>query len=100
MSEEGGSPGTAGEMARKKEAPKIKLVLQGSQDNKMTVVVKKSTKVGKLLGAYCDARGVNRGDFRVICCGQMMKEDDEIGSYSLHDGDVVEVVAAQVGGCL
>lgn len=81
-----------------KERPQIKIVLQGSQDNRTTVLARKSTKIGKLLSVYCKERNVNAEEYRLVFCGKVMNEGEEVGCYDVHDNDVIEVVASQTGG--
>lgn len=81
-----------------KECPQVKIVLQGSQDNRTIVLAKRTTKISRLLSAFCKERNVNSREFRLVYKGKVMQEDEEVGNYNMRDNDVIEVVASQTGG--
>ncbi|KAI5150877.1 small ubiquitin-related modifier [Enteropsectra breve] len=82
-----------------KQEEQVKLVLQGSSDNKTVVLAKPSTKISKLLKAYCRERNISPQEYRLVYKGKVLQEDGDVSIYNIKDNDVIDVVASQVGGC-
>lgn len=78
----------------------VKIALHGANDNRTVVLAKKTTKINRLLNAYCKERGVSPKEYRLIYKGKVLQEAEEISTYNMASGDVIEVVASQTGGSL
>ncbi|KAI4292615.1 small ubiquitin-related modifier [Pancytospora philotis] len=82
----------------KKESPSIKVKLLGNDGDFSTVLAKRTTQAGKLLKAFCDARGVSRSEYRLVYNKKVLDENAEIGQYGVEDDSVLNVLASQTGG--
>lgn len=76
----------------------IKLVLEGGQDFRTVVLAKSSTKIYKLLEAFCKEHKVDQKEYRLIYKDKVLRLDERLESYNLPTDSVISVVASQVGG--
>jgi hypothetical protein len=76
----------------------IKLVLEGGQDFRTAVLAKPSTKVYKLLEAFCKEHKVDQKEYRLIFKDKVLALDERLESYNLPNEATISVVASQVGG--
>ncbi|KAH8788486.1 ubiquitin-related domain-containing protein [Diaporthe sp. PMI_573] len=93
---ENGSPG-----AERQEAPaqtehlNIKVT---DNNNEVFFKIKKSTKLEKLMGAFCERQGKNVTSVRFLFEGQRVQPNDTPDTLEMQDGDTLEVHQEQVGG--
>lgn len=85
-----------GHEERKKEH--IKLTLEGGQDFKTVVLAKPSTKVYKLLDAFCKEHKVDPKEYRLIHKDKVLHLDERLEGYNIGDNTTISVVASQTGG--
>lgn len=83
-----------------KKDERIKISLEAGNSSKTVVLAKPTAKASKLLKAYCAEHNVGFNSYRLIYKGKVLKENDAISDYNLKDGDTINVVAVQTGGCL
>ncbi|KAI1364629.1 ubiquitin family protein [Xylaria arbuscula] len=93
---ESGSPG-----AERNEAPaggehlNIKVT---DNNNEVFFKIKRSTKLEKLMSAFCERQGKNVDSVRFLFEGQRVQKTDTPDSLEMTDGDTLEVHQEQVGG--
>ncbi|KAI0873491.1 ubiquitin family protein [Hypoxylon argillaceum] len=93
---ESGSPG-----AERNEAPaggehlNIKVT---DNNNEVFFKIKRSTKLEKLMTAFCERQGKNVDSVRFLFEGQRVQKTDTPDSLEMTDGDTLEVHQEQVGG--
>ncbi|ODN83996.1 hypothetical protein L202_00031 [Cryptococcus amylolentus CBS 6039] len=61
--------------------------------------IKKTTKLNKLKTAYADRVGTDVGSIRLIFDGERILDHQTAADLDLEDGDSLDVVLQQVGGC-
>ncbi|KAI3397469.1 hypothetical protein diail_10681 [Diaporthe ilicicola] len=93
---ENGSPA-----AERQEAPaqtehlNIKVT---DNNNEVFFKIKKSTKLEKLMGAFCERQGKTVNSVRFLFEGQRVQPNDTPDTLEMQDGDTLEVHQEQVGG--
>ncbi|KAI1386936.1 ubiquitin-like protein [Hypoxylon trugodes] len=92
-----GSPG-----AERQEAPaggaehlNIKVT---DNNNEVFFKIKRSTKLEKLMTAFCERQGKSVEAVRFLFEGQRVQKSDTPDSLEMADGDTLEVHQEQVGG--
>lgn len=61
--------------------------------------VRQTTVLSKVINAYCESTGVEKAAMRFLVDGLRLCEEKTPADYNLEDGDVVDVVLEQTGGC-
>jgi len=67
-------------------------------NNEVFFKIKRSTKLDKLMSAFCDRQGKNINSVRFLFEGQRVQGTDTPDSLEMQDGDTLEVHQEQVGG--
>lgn len=79
----------------------LKLFLEGGSGFKTTTILAKpSTKVYKLLDAYCKEHNVDPKEYRLIYKDKVLHLDERLESYNFPSESTINVVASQTGGFL
>ncbi|KAI1432006.1 ubiquitin family protein [Xylaria sp. CBS 124048] len=68
-------------------------------NNEVFFKIKRSTKLEKLMTAFCERQGKNVESVRFLFEGQRVQKTDTPDSLEMTDGDTLEVHQEQVGGC-
>ncbi|KAI0508514.1 ubiquitin family protein [Xylaria bambusicola] len=68
-------------------------------NNEVFFKIKRSTKLEKLMTAFCERQGKNVDSVRFLFEGQRVQKTDTPDSLEMTDGDTLEVHQEQVGGC-
>jgi len=61
--------------------------------------VKKSTKFGKIFGAYAKRKSIELNVLRFVYDGQRVSADSTPESLDMDDNDQLDAMLEQVGGC-
>ncbi|KAH9975069.1 ubiquitin-like protein [Lactifluus volemus] len=61
--------------------------------------IKRNTKLSKLQGAYANKVGKDVGSIRFLYDGNRINDDDTPATLDMEDGDTIDVMVEQVGGC-
>ncbi|KAM9874699.1 ubiquitin family protein [Verticillium dahliae] len=69
-------------------------------NNDVFFKVKHSSKLEKLMNAFCDRQGKALSTVRFVFEGQRVQPTDTPGALEMADGDTLEVYQEQVGGCI
>ncbi|KAI0530415.1 ubiquitin family protein [Xylaria digitata] len=67
-------------------------------NNEVFFKIKRSTKLEKLMTAFCERQGKNVDSVRFLFEGQRVQKTDTPDSLEMTDGDTLEVHQEQVGG--
>ncbi|KAI1817900.1 ubiquitin family protein [Poronia punctata] len=67
-------------------------------NNEVFFKIKRSTKLEKLMTAFCERQGKNVESVRFLFEGTRVQKTDTPDSLDLADGDTLEVHQEQVGG--
>lgn len=94
MAENGGTD--LGSQSMKQD--QIKLSLEGGHDFRTVVLAKSSTKVYKLLDAFCKEHKVDPKEYRLIYKDKVLRLDERLESYNLPKEATISIVASQTGG--
>ncbi|ROW11497.1 hypothetical protein VMCG_01499 [Cytospora schulzeri] len=95
--QENGSPmGEPQEAPAQPEHLNIKVT---DNNNEVFFKIKKSTKLEKLMGAFCERQGKALNSVRFLFEGQRVQPTDTPDTLEMQDGDTLEVHQEQVGGC-
>ncbi|KAK4452954.1 ubiquitin-related domain-containing protein [Podospora aff. communis PSN243] len=68
-------------------------------NNEVFFKIKRSTKLEKLMSAFCDRQGKSMQSVRFLFEGQRVQPGDTPDTLEMADGDTLEVHQEQVGGC-
>ena len=85
--------------AKKEKQASIELTVKGQDGTEVVFKVKSSTLFGKLFDAYCDKKAVSRESVRFLIDGDRIKPEDTPGGIGLENGDMIDAMIMQVGGC-
>ncbi|POS80387.1 hypothetical protein DHEL01_v201197 [Diaporthe helianthi] len=92
---ENGSPAERQEAPAQTEHLNIKVT---DNNNEVFFKIKKSTKLEKLMGAFCERQGKTVSSVRFLFEGQRVQPNDTPDTLEMQDGDTLEVHQEQVGG--
>ncbi|KAH7359096.1 ubiquitin-related domain-containing protein [Plectosphaerella cucumerina] len=67
-------------------------------NNEVFFKIKRSTKLEKLMNAFCDRQGKAPATVRFVFEGQRVQPTDTPDALEMADGDTLEVYQEQVGG--
>ncbi|KIW67494.1 hypothetical protein PV04_06738 [Phialophora macrospora] len=90
-----GAGGDAGQTAAGNEHLNIKVT---DGNNEVFFKIKKSTKLEKLMKAFCERQGKDPKTARFLFEGQKVQTGDTPESLEMQDGDSIEVHQEQIGG--
>ncbi|KAK3394842.1 ubiquitin-related domain-containing protein [Podospora didyma] len=93
---ENGSPGGHAEAPQGAEHLNIKVT---DNNNEVFFKIKRSTKLEKLMTAFCERQGKTLASVRFLFEGQRVQPTDTPDTLEMQDGDTLEVHQEQVGGC-
>ncbi|KAL2144990.1 hypothetical protein VTI28DRAFT_8219 [Corynascus sepedonium] len=68
-------------------------------NNEVFFKIKRSTKLEKLMTAFCERQGKAPASVRFLFEGQRVQPTDTPDTLEMQDGDTLEVHQEQVGGC-
>ncbi|KAF3764892.1 hypothetical protein M406DRAFT_356715 [Cryphonectria parasitica EP155] len=68
-------------------------------NNEVFFKIKRSTKLEKLMNAFCERQGKTLQSVRFLFEGQRVQPTDTPDTLEMADGDTLEVHQEQVGGC-
>ncbi|KAK3945259.1 ubiquitin-related domain-containing protein [Diplogelasinospora grovesii] len=90
-----GSPPQAEPQAQSAEHLNIKVT---DNNNEVFFKIKRSTKLEKLMTAFCERQGKTLASVRFLFEGQRVQPNDTPDTLEMTDGDTLEVHQEQVGG--
>lgn len=67
-------------------------------NNEVFFKIKRSTKLEKLMTAFCERQGKSLSSVRFLFEGQRVQPQDTPDTLEMQDGDTLEVHQEQVGG--
>ncbi|KAK5098493.1 SUMO protein smt3 [Exophiala xenobiotica] len=94
MADQDQSP-NGGEAPQATEHLNIKVT---DNNNEVFFKIKRSTKLEKLMNAFCDRQGKDAKTVRFLFDGQRVTGQDTPDSLDMNDGDTLEVHQEQIGG--
>ncbi|KAH6660233.1 ubiquitin-related domain-containing protein [Truncatella angustata] len=93
---ESGSP--AGERSEAPAGAEHLNIKVTDNNNEVFFKIKRSTKLEKLMNAFCERQGKSMTSVRFLFEGQRVQPTDTPDSLEMADGDSLEVHQEQVGG--
>ncbi|KAM0679851.1 Small ubiquitin- modifier 2 [Glugoides intestinalis] len=82
-----------------KKAEQLKLHVEGGQGFQITTILaKQSTKVYKLLDAYCKEHNIDPKEYRLIFKDKILHLDKRLEEYNFPPEATINVFASQTGG--
>lgn len=97
--ENGASPPPGGEPAAPPAAEHLNIKVTDN-NNEVFFKIKRSTKLEKLMNAFCERQGKTMNSVRFLFDGQRVQPTDTPDSLEMADGDTLEVHQEQVGGSI
>ena len=88
------APATAPETA----PSDLELRVKAQGGDEIVFKVRPSTRLGKLMRAYCDQVGCKPGKTRFLYDGNRINEDDTPSSLGLENHDIIDAVYEMIGG--
>jgi len=77
----------------------INLKVVGQDGNEVFFKIKKHTALRKLTEAYCQRQGVSPSSIRFLYDGRRIQPDQTPKELGMEDGDVIDAMLHQTGGC-
>lgn len=82
---------------QKEDVLTVRIKDQGGEETFFRVKTK--TQMGKIFGAYAQRKGVQLSSLRFLLDGERINPEDTSISLELEDGDQIDVLLEQFGGC-
>lgn len=79
--------------------PHLNLRVIGQSGNEIAFKMRGSTPLRKLMSAYCERHSINEKAVRFLFDGMRIEEKQTPEDLDMQDGDVIDVVLQQTGGC-
>ncbi|KAL2128033.1 hypothetical protein VTI74DRAFT_6741 [Chaetomium olivicolor] len=95
----GGAGAGAADMAGAPAATEHLNIKVTDNNNEVFFKIKRSTKLEKLMTAFCERQGKSLASVRFLFEGQRVQPTDTPDTLEMTDGDTLEVHQEQVGGC-
>ncbi|KAJ1724452.1 SUMO protein smt3 [Coemansia erecta] len=76
----------------------INLKVVSADSSEVMFKIKRSTKLAKLMQAYCSRTGKAYGTVRFLVDGERVGSDTTPNDLGLEDGDTIDAMTEQVGG--
>mmetsp|Transcript_15489 Transcript_15489/g.31343 ORF Transcript_15489/g.31343 Transcript_15489/m.31343 type:complete len:97 (+) Transcript_15489:303-593(+) len=76
----------------------LNIKVRDAEGNEVQFKIKKTTKFGKLMTAYCDKMGAEPGSYRFLFDGNRISEGQTPEELELEDGDCIDALLHQQGG--
>ncbi|BEI82392.1 hypothetical protein CcaverHIS002_0302600 [Cutaneotrichosporon cavernicola] len=77
----------------------LNIKIRATDSSEVFFKIKKTTKLNKLKTAYADRVGHDPTAIRLLFDGARILDNQTAEDLDLEDGDVLEVLLEQVGGC-
>jgi hypothetical protein len=74
-------------------------VIRDQLGQKTKFKIRRDLRLGKVFNAYCKRHGVELGLLRFMIDGKRLQDDDTPLKLNINEGDEIEVVQEQIGGC-
>eukprot|EP00039_Didymoeca_costata_P018317 m.333028 g.333028 ORF g.333028 m.333028 type:complete len:102 (-) comp17048_c0_seq1:136-441(-) len=98
MSAEESKPDVKPGAAADDDSKHINLKVMAQDNTEVHFKIKRSTKMSKLIEAYCKRQGLQSGSIRFLFDGQQVGPDDSPESLDMEDNDCIDVMQQQTGG--
>ncbi|KAJ2160310.1 SUMO protein smt3 [Coemansia sp. RSA 552] len=79
-------------------AEHISIKVASSDNSEIMFKIKRSTRLAKLMQAYCTRTGKASGTVRFLVDGERIGGDSTPDTLGLEDGDTIDAMTEQVGG--
>ncbi|BFZ64901.1 SUMO protein smt3 [Saitoella coloradoensis] len=83
----------------KPESEHISIKVVGAGNDEVFFKIKRSTPLKKLMEAYCDRSGKTFNTVRFLVDGERVRPDQTPEDLEMEDGDQIECMIEQIGGC-
>ncbi|KAJ2686985.1 SUMO protein smt3 [Coemansia spiralis] len=93
------APAAADVKDAKPDTEHVNIKVIGPDNSEVMFKIKTSTKLSKLMTAYCSRTGQTMGSVRFLVDGQRIGPDDTPQGLGLEEGDAIDAMTEQVGGC-
>jgi small ubiquitin-related modifier len=78
----------------------INLTVKNQDGSEMHFKIKRNTKLDKLMNVYCQRQSIARTAIRFLFDGQQIQPDQTPDELHMEDGDAIDAMMHQVGGCM
>eukprot|EP01025_Chloroclados_australasicus_P027913 TRINITY_DN2762_c0_g1_i2.p4 TRINITY_DN2762_c0_g1~~TRINITY_DN2762_c0_g1_i2.p4 ORF type:complete len:105 (-),score=8.04 TRINITY_DN2762_c0_g1_i2:536-850(-) len=93
-------PEQTGQTGETGDAPaSLQIKIKSQDGDTIEFKVKRSTKLEKVFNFYCQRKGYVSNQVRFLFDGANITPDKTVGEIDLEDGDTLDCMIAQVGGC-
>jgi len=86
-----------GDEAKDEKPDTINLKVVAQDGNEMFFKLRRSTRMQKLMAAYCERQGVDRQTVRFLFDGERLRDTQTPEGLEMEDGDVIDVMMEQMG---
>ncbi|KAJ2778420.1 SUMO protein smt3 [Coemansia javaensis] len=76
----------------------ISIKVASSDNSEIMFKIKRTTKLAKLMQAYCTRTGKSPDSVRFLADGERISGDSTPDTLGLEDGDTIDVMTEQIGG--
>ncbi|KAJ2747837.1 SUMO protein smt3 [Coemansia sp. BCRC 34301] len=80
----------------KPDTEHVNIKVIGPDNSEVMFKIKTSTKLSKLMTAYCSRTGQTMGSVRFLVDGQRISPDDTPQALGLEEGDTIDAMTEQV----
>lgn len=86
-------------MAEEGSASSIQLKVKNAEGKEVLFKLKMSTPLRKLMDAYCQREGLPVDGVRFLYDGERVNRDQTPEELDMQDGDEIDALVEQTGGC-
>lgn len=92
--------GSGGASSSDKQAPsaRLQVMVKGQDEHEVLFKIKNTTRMDKVMNAYCQQRGIILDSCRFVFDGERLQNDDTPLSRDIIDGSLIDVFQEQYGG--
>lgn len=77
----------------------INVIVKDQHGHELHFKVRKTTKFEKIMQAYCQKKCHQMNQLRFLYDGERVKPDQSPQDVDMEDGDIIDCVMQQIGGC-
>jgi small ubiquitin-related modifier len=97
-SEPNGGPASEKKPGQQQAAKHINIKVKDMAEGETFFKIKTTTKLSKVIDAYCDRQALDRTSVRFLFEGSRIQDDDTPESLEMDDGDQIQAMIEQTGG--
>jgi Ubiquitin-2 like Rad60 SUMO-like len=92
-----GAAAPNGKVSQDSKLGMLSITIKGLDGTEILFIVKPSTRIGKVMDAYCGRIGIDESSLRLLWDGNRLYREDTVAGIGMEDGDEIYAIINQTG---